>query len=282
MKCLLYGKFKIIVFDTLFFININFLLCCNFLTTLRTLKKNINKNELINNFWSRNPLVDLTFEALKEKNIKVDYFCDSDSAKKQKIQIENTKVISPSDLDKFNKNINIFVSAHIYFSSIVPFLENKGFKNLYKSTDLLASTDMEKVYKPDWASQVGIGNLPYITVNRLVDYYNKMGLKEDYIKDDKLNLKTIDIQVTERCSLKCKDCSNLMQYYKKPQNSEINVLFKSIERFMECIDNLDEFRVLGGDPFMNKELYKIINKLVTYEKCKRIVVYTNAKIVPKG
>ena len=54
-----------------------------------------------------------------------------------------------------------------------------------------------------------------------------------------------------------------MQYYKKPQNSEINVLFKSIERFMECIDNLDEFRVLGGDPFMNKELYKIINKLVS-------------------
>ena len=44
--------------------------------------------------------------------------------------------------------------------------------------------------------------------------------------DDKLNLKTIDIQVTERCSLKCKDCSNLMQYYERPQNSEINVLFK--------------------------------------------------------
>ena len=73
-----------------------------------------------------------------------------------------------------------------------------------------------------------------------------------------------------------------MQYYERPQNSEINVLLKSIERFMECIDNLDEFRVLGGDPFMNKELYKIINKLVTYEKCKKIVVYTNAKIVPKS
>jgi hypothetical protein len=242
-------------------------------------KKNINENDLLVIFGA-GIVGRLTFEALKEKNIKVDYFCDS-NVKKQKIQIENTKVISPSDLDKFNKNINIFVSTH-YFSSVVPFLENKGFKNLYKSSDLLASTDMEKVYKPYWASQVGIGDLPYITANRLVDYYNKMSLKEDYIKDDKLNLKIIDIQVTERCSLKCKDCSNLMQYYKKPQNSEINLLFKSIERIMECIDNLDEFRVLGGDPFMNKELYKIINKLVTYEKCKRIVVYTNAKIVPKG
>ena len=73
-----------------------------------------------------------------------------------------------------------------------------------------------------------------------------------------------------------------MQYYEKPKDSDMDVLLKSIDRFMQCIDNLDEFRVLGGDPFMNKELYKVINKLVTYEKCKRVVVYTNAKIVPKG
>ena len=73
-----------------------------------------------------------------------------------------------------------------------------------------------------------------------------------------------------------------MQYYKRPQDSNTDLLLRSIDRFMQCIDNLDEFRVLGGDPFMNKELYKVINKLVTYEKCKRVVVYTNAKIVPKG
>ena len=120
-------------------------------------QKNINKNELLIIFGA-GIVGRLTFEALKEKNIKVDYFCDS-SPRKQKIQIENTKVISPSDLDKFNKNINIFVSTQ-YFDFVVPLLKNKGFKNLYKSTDLLASTDMEKVYKPDWASQVGIGDLP--------------------------------------------------------------------------------------------------------------------------
>ena len=109
-----------------------------------------------------------------------------------------------------------------------------------------------------------------------------MGMKNDYLKEGKLHIKTIDIQVTERCSLKCKDCSNLMQYYSRPQNSENDVMFKSIERFMECVDYLDEFRVIGGDPFMNKEVYKVINKLSTYEKNKKIVIYTNGKIVPKN
>ena len=62
----------------------------------------------------------------------------------------------------------------------------------------------------------------------------------------------------------------------------MDVLFKSIDKFMQCIDNLDEFRVLGGDPFMNKEVYKIINKLVEYNNVNYVVIYTNATIMPKN
>ena len=66
-------------------------------------QKNIKKDDILIIFGA-GIVGRLTFEALKEKNITVDYFCDSD-ARKQKIQIENTKVISPSDLDKFNNNM---------------------------------------------------------------------------------------------------------------------------------------------------------------------------------
>ena len=51
---------------------------------------------------------------------------------------------------------------------------------------------------------------------------------------------------------------------------------------MRCVDQIYEFRVLGGDPFMNKEMYKVVNKLTEYDNAEQIVVYTNAKIVPKG
>ena len=99
---------------------------------------------------------------------------------------------------------------------------------------------------------------------------------------DVLNLKAMDIVVTERCSMKCRDCSNLMQYYVRPQNVEINKMFKSLDRLMNSIDWLYEFRVLGGDPFMNKEVYKIINKLVEYNNVNYVVIYTNATIMPKN
>ena len=224
----------------------------------------------------------LTLDALKEKNIKANYFCDDDSTK-WNTTIENIKVISPNELYKFNNNIDIFITGY-QLSAIVPLLENRGFRNLYLSSNLLTDTLCKKNYKGKWSNDFLKHNWDgnEVKLMRIIEYYKKMGMKEDYIRNGVLDLKTIDIQVTEKCSLKCKDCNNLMQYYKKPQDSEIGVLLKSIDKFMQCIDSLDEFRVLGGDPFMMKELYKVINKLVTYEKCKRVVVYTNAKIVPKG
>ena len=53
-----------------------------------------------------------------------------------------------------------------------------------------------------------------------------------------------------------------MLFYVKPKDSELNTLMQSVDKFMNCVDSLDEFRILGGDPFMSKDLYKIINKLV--------------------
>ena len=241
-------------------------------------KNNQKKGDLI--LFGAGTIGRLTFGALKEKNIKIDYFCDSD-VRKQNNKIENIKVISPDDLDKFDKiDSDIFVSAN-YFGAIVPQLAGKGFKNIYNSTELLEETNVYSLYKK--MDKIFFnGELEPLKLERLVAFYNEMGRKENYIRDGKLNIKTIDIQVTEKCSLKCKDCSNLMQYYKRPQDSNIDILFRSVEKFMACVDSLNEFRVLGGDPFMNKELHKIVNKLVTYDKCKKVVVYTNAKFVPKG
>ena len=244
------------------------------------LHKNSQNNENLSIIYGAGIVGRMTLEALSQNNIKVDFFCDG-SPNKQKIKVNDIEVISPESLDKLNKETNIFVSIQ-YFKSIIPFLEKKGFKNLYKVTDLLSGANLEESYKPEWAVELGLSEIPYNSALRIVDFYNKMAMKNDYLKEGKLNIKTIDIQVTERCSLKCQDCSNLMQYYDRPQNSEEHVMFKSIEKFMACVDHLDEFRVIGGDPFMNKEVYKVVNKLVTYEKCKKIVIYTNAKIVPKN
>ena len=101
---------------------------------------------------------------------------------------------------------------------------------------------------------------------------------KSYFSTKKLFLKSIDIIITERCSLKCKDCSNLMQYYVNPINVSFNEILKDFETLINNVDHIYEIRLIGGEPFMNKDIYRIINEISKNKKLSRIVIYTNATI----
>ena len=233
-----------------------------------TLKANSQKLVL----YGAGDLGELTKFALDKLEIKIDFYCDSNIEKTNQNYF-GIKVISPEELFKLDKNTNIFITNN-YISQIKNELYEAKFINVYDCVNLLESTNfpIDIIYK----------SLPAPKIERRIAFYKNMCLKENYLRNRKLVLKSLDVQITERCSLKCANCSNLMQYYESPKNSEIDITFKSIERFMECIDEIYEFRILGGDPFMNKEMYKVVNKLKEYTKVKKIIVYTNGRIIPKG
>ncbi|MDP2923786.1 MAG: radical SAM protein, partial [Candidatus Omnitrophota bacterium] len=46
-------------------------------------------------------------------------------------------------------------------------------------------------------------------------------------------------------------------------------------------DEVHEFRVIGGEPFMHKEFHLIIKRLIDEPKVKKIAIYTNGTIIPK-
>ena len=100
------------------------------------------------------------------------------------------------------------------------------------------------------------------------------------LKDDVLHLKSIDAVVTEGCSLKCVDCSNLMQYYQKPKSSEFNLLIESTDKILSSVDKVLEWRVLGGEPFIYKQLPEYLDHLSSHAKIGSIIVYTNGTILP--
>ena len=54
------------------------------------------------------------------------------------------------------------------------------------------------------------------------------------------------------------------------------------DKLMSVTSELYEFRLLGGEPFVNKKIGEIVNKLLSYKQAKNIVIYSNATILPKG
>jgi len=242
--------------------------------------KNLDFEHLIRNLkTSKAPLVifgirkfgTLAYHALTNVGVKVDYFCDDSDEARNKKNIFNIPIISSNELQKLDPDFNIFIAAWV-IATILPQLQKMKIKNIHDCVNLYKNTDF---------NNINTGMTSH-DVRRRVDIYKAECAALQTSDASSFNLKYVDITITEACSLKCESCSNLMQYYVKPKNSDLNLLFKSIDKLMEITNSLYEFRVLGGEPFINKQIGQIINKLLTYKTIKEIVIYTNATIIPKG
>ena len=211
----------------------------------------------------------IALKAINNTNIEVIAIADNDEGKWGK-QWNGYDVINPKDIKNYNQVDSIIIASLNFPYMRKQVLDVNKSINIYDFDFLLNEINLEEC-NTDWSADRCKEQLDLYTYS--VNAQKKKG---------DLFLNSIDLVLTEKCSLKCKDCSNLMQYYEKAEDTDQVLLFRSIDKIMDSIDSLGEFRVLGGDPFMYKKMYEVVNKLVTYNKVKKVVIYTNGKIVPKG
>jgi hypothetical protein len=71
-----------------------------------------------------------------------------------------------------------------------------------------------------------------------------------------------------------------MQYYSDPQNIPIENIITNVNLILDSIDKLSDARIIGGEPFLNKDIDKLINILNLSDKVDHITIYSNATFVP--
>ncbi len=204
--------------------------------------------------------------AAVEAGIKIECFCDN-NLNKTKTLVCKTQVIHPSLLKKKYKDAIFLISA-ADLKDVVEQLNYLGYRKWYPSTIFLRNFD---VFRHEYSFPADF-----------VEYAVKTCLlcHDSYLTPEKLFLRSVDLMVTERCSLRCRDCSNLMRYYQNPQNFDLGQLYKNMDRFFQIIDEINEVRILGGEPFMYKDVHLVIEKLIKEPKVKKIIIYTNGTIAP--
>lgn len=100
-------------------------------------------------------------------------------------------------------------------------------------------------------------------------------------KNNLLIMPYLELCITPRCSLKCINCANLMQYYEKPKDYDTDRILATLDRLLACVDSIDCFRILGGEPFLHKDIARIIQYCTEQRKLVQVQVVTNGTIVPK-
>jgi len=193
----------------------------------------------------------LLLEKCQEKGIRVECFCD--------------EVIKDS------------------FCGLAVFTINEA-KIRFPDAKYMVTTGAVK----DVAKKLGYKNIIYSKTVKLLRQLTAIGydkfcleicIEANQSYKKRYFIRSLDLIITERCSLRCQDCSNLMQYYKEPKDCDIERILKNLDILLHYA-KIGEIRVIGGEPFMNKDWPILVEALSKNPKVKRIVIYTNGTIFP--
>lgn len=209
---------------------------------------------------------EILFYACRKLGLKVKCFCDNNK-NKSKSKLCGLDIIHPDNLKMKYPDAAVVISA-ADIKDVIDQLSLLGVEKWCAGASILKDFDISEA---ELSSPFDFAEYAVATC---------INCHSSYLAPDRLFLRSVDLIITERCSLKCRDCSNLMQYYETPANCDIDMLFESIDAFCKVVDEVNEFRVIGGEPLMNPQYHLIIKKLIDEPKVKKVVIYTNGTIVP--
>lgn len=114
--------------------------------------------------------------------------------------------------------------------------------------------------------------------SRELDILYRMVAREMAKTEPPLLIPYVEITISPQCTLHCCDCANLMPLYKKamPMNTEDCIAWTT--KFIEAVDHILTFRVMGGEPFMQKGLPDFLAFLLQQPKIQHIQVVSNGTL----
>jgi hypothetical protein len=91
----------------------------------------------------------------------------------------------------------------------------------------------------------------------------------------------ITVVLTPACSLRCKDCNNLMWAFETSKDLDLRKIINSLKNIIESVTFIGCIELIGGEPFLSSNLKDVLEFLVEQNKVLSIEITTNATVMPK-
>lgn len=111
-----------------------------------------------------------------------------------------------------------------------------------------------------------------------------IGKKEkQYRNKEKMILPYLPIYLTTRCTLNCEKCNNLMPKIKEchlAKDFSASRIINSISQILQNVDEMIFCELVGGEPFLYQDLETILTFVGEQKKINKIVMVSNATVIP--
>lgn len=203
-------------------------------------------------------------ERCRRHGIRVDGICDGSIKTAGTDFLGHTVVHTPKLAEHFPTDTRVLVTVAA-IADVVRVLEAQGFDNWIAAGPWLATEAVDAATNTDALA---------LAVDTCIACHAA------FLHPERAFLRSVDLIITERCSLRCKDCANLMQYYPRPANVDLDLLLRSIDALCATVDDIMELRIIGGDAWMNRQWPQVVAHAIDKPQITRVVIYTNGAIVP--
>jgi len=90
------------------------------------------------------------------------------------------------------------------------------------------------------------------------------------------------LDITLRCTLKCKLCAAYAPFYDVPPHYSVDFLKRTVEKYFEIVDYVGDFSISGGEPLLHKDIDEIIINVFNFkERFSRFLILTNGTLLFK-
>lgn len=201
---------------------------------------------------------------LKKRGIKFICFCDSDP-KKQGMEYCGHIVISPEELETQYLDAAILITTN-HYHYINNELHEKGFTEVFSCVSLFAEIEFEgyTMYSIEYMS-------------RNIDQYFYTLIYDEH---DISYITQLQIPVTMRCTLRCKECNSYIPYVQKGEDFDQDDIILSVNKLLTAYETIGNILLYGGEPLLYKNLYQLVEKFADDPRIEKISIVTNGTLLP--
>ena len=216
--------------------------------------------------WGAGKNGGLAAHCLKKRGVEFAAFCDI-AKDKWGTQFCGHEVISPDELQKRYPDAIVIITA-VFYNSIYEMLRERGYRDIYDCTSLFLEIDFSdydfwtsREYAIRNAEQCMAAILEQKTMSGRIDQ--------------------IFLNITTKCSLRCRDCSLFIPYVTSPCHYPAKDIMTDLNRVLDCLQHVRIINFYGGEPLLHPDLAWMIRSLQEEKRVDRISIITNGTLVPR-
>ena len=220
--------------------------------------------------------------ALKELGVEFLCFCDNNTAKHGTTYI-GYPILSPRECREKYPNAALLIDVY-GLGEDWQRLKEMNFPEILFPAGLFIGLDCDKAARYI-TETLGKGEAGYSfreevdapQVFEWIDEYMIRGIS--YVNGRREMSRSVNLDLTDRCTLRCKNCLALKPYFKTAKD----MCWEDMEQVINRLTTLRWFRrfhLLGGEPFLYPHLDKVLKKLCAVPELEHINIITNATVIP--